>query len=480
MPGRPPARARRCRWSCISRPSSSRTDRTCRWRSPRRNRSPRNPRSSFTTPCNAIRPRCSFTGRNSSNACRSGSPKSRRPARTSSPISGRTGSRPCRRTVGIVASEELLAQLAEIVRSRLHPRDFAGRFEGTAIMVLLERGSEHDAELWGRQLVDYVNDYEFTAGEATVEMTCTVGVCPASGVYGTLEELVQAVTAAYAAGRKAGGNTVHLQEANDEDTRMRRFDAIWVKHIRSALMEKRFRLAHLPIAGLRKESGPMFDMLVRMLDEQGNHVLPSEFLPAAERNNLMKTIDRWIITASMDFCKKEKAERLFVRLSRQSMKDTSLPEWITQELERHGIEAARICMQVAERDAAKEIKQTRKTVEAFRKIGIGFALEHYGVDRNRFQILDILKPDFIKIDGELMHSLTGDTELQENVRALAEAADERGIGTIAERVENANAMAVLFQLGLHFMQGHYVHEPEVVLQEPPSIATNSFEAIVSN
>ncbi len=382
--------------------------------------------------------------------------------------------------VGILASEDILAQLAEQVRSRLHPRDFAGRFEGTTLMVLLERGNENDAEVWGQQLIDSIREYAFKIDKQTVHLTCTIGICAVSGVFNSLEELIAAVVAAKQEGRTAGGNTVYLNDTDNADTRLRRFDAIWVKHIRSALMDNRFRLAHLPIAGLRSEAGAMFDMLVRMLDEQGNSVLPSEFLPAAERNNLMKTIDRWIITASIDFCLEEKADRVFVRLSRQSLKDASLAEWVKQEVARRGISASSICLQIAERDAAKHIKLAQSLAEDMRKAGIGFAITHYGVDKSRLQILDMLKPDYIKIDGELMHSLTSDTDLQENVRALAAAAEKRGILTIAERVENANAMAVLFQLGVHFMQGHYVHEPEVVLAEPPSVATNSYDSVVSN
>ena len=93
------------------------------------------------------------------------------------------------------------------------------------------------------------------------------------------------------------------------------------------------------------------------------------------------------------------------------------------------------------------------------------------------QILDILKPDYIKINGELMHSLTTDTNMQDSVRTVCQAAEQRRIETIAERVENANAMAVLFQLGVHYMQGHYVHEPEVVLQETIDVAPTTLEAI---
>jgi EAL domain-containing protein (putative c-di-GMP-specific phosphodiesterase class I) len=231
-------------------------------------------------------------------------------------------------------------------------------------------------------------------------------------------------------------------------------------------MESRFRLAQLPIAGLRSESTEMYDMLVRMIDEQGEPILPSEFLPAAERNNLMQNIDRWIISASMDFCDKGSATQVFVRLSRHSMQDASLVEWMSKELRDRNLDPARLCLQIPEQEAAKFIKQTKKIVSEFRKLRVHFALEHYGVDTNRFQILDILEPDYIKIDGELMHTLTTDTNMQDSVRKVAAAAEQRHIRTVAERVENANAMAVLFQLGIHYMQGHYVHEPEVVLQEP--------------
>ncbi|MGB5738011.1 MAG: EAL domain-containing protein [Woeseia sp.] len=381
---------------------------------------------------------------------------------------------------GYIESEELLAQFAEQLRLRLHPRDFAGRFEGTAIMVLLERGNENDAAVWGKQLVDHMHDAVFTIGDQAINLTCTVGVCAATGVFSTLEELVAATMESLHLGREHGGNMVHVNESDDSDSRLRRFDEIWVKHIRAALMEDRFRLAQLPIAGLRSEANGMYDMLVRMLDEQGQSVLPSEFLPAAERNNLMKTIDRWILTSAMDFCIDESAELVFVRLSRQSLQDSSLVNWVQQELNKRQMPARRLCVQAAERDAAVHIKNTRVLAEGFRKMGVPFAISHYGVDKTRVQILDILKPNYIKIDGELMHSLIADTEMQGNVRALTEACEKRGILTIAERVENANEMAVLFQLGVNYMQGHYVHEPEVVLAEAPRVAASSLDAIVNS
>ena len=384
-----------------------------------------------------------------------------------------------RNAVGILETEEILSQFSEEMRKRLHPRDVAGRFEGTVVMALLERGNERDAEVWGQQLVDHIRKHEFKIGEQKVQLTCTVGVVGISGVYSSLEEIVSAAADAHEQGKSSGGNSVFLRESDDVDTRLRQYDEIWVKRIKAAMMENRFRLAQLPIAGLRSDSNKMSDMLVRMIDEQGNAILPSEFLPAAERNNLMKTIDRWIITASIEYCKEHNADNVFIRISRPSMQDSSLVEWIKSELRSHEVEPAHLCVQIPEQEAAKYIKEAKHKSEELREAGIGFALEHYGVDKNRFQILDILQPNYIKIDGELMHSLMTDTSLQESVRQLASAADQRKIQTIAERVENANAMAVLFQLGVHYMQGHYVHEPEVVLQEVVSVVKTTLEAIGS-
>ena len=367
--------------------------------------------------------------------------------------------------VGILNSDEILGQFAEALRKRLHPRDVAGRFEGTSIMVLLERGSARDAEVWGNQLCETIRKKTFEVADNSTQLTCTVGVCAANEVYSNLEEFVAATVDAYQLGKEAGGNTAMLNESADEDSKQKEFDAIWVKHLKSALMDDRFRLAQLPIAGLRSDGIEMYDLLVRMLDEQGNSVLPSEFLPAAERSNMMKNIDRFMIKSAIDFCKDSEADRVFVRLSKQSVLDATTLPWMDQEFDKHEFDCTRLVVQIPERDAAKHIKQTRAIVNKLRKIGVGFALEHYGVDREKFQILDILKPDYIKIDGELMHSLMTDKETQQNVEKIVRAAHERNIKSIAERVENANAMAVLFQLGLDYMQGHYVNEPEVVLQD---------------
>ena len=377
--------------------------------------------------------------------------------------------------VGILETEDVLAQFAVETRKCMCPRDIAGRFEGTVIMVLLQRGNKREAEVWGKQLVDHIRKHTFMVGEQTVRLTCTVGVVGATGTYSNLEELVSGVAKVHKQAKAAGGNRVALRESIGADARLKKYDRMWVKKIKASLAGNGFCLAQLPIAGLRRNSTEMYDMLIRMIDKEAKPIIPSEFLPAAERNNLMIDLDKWMIKSSMEFCTRYAAEKVFVRLSLQSMQDPSLVPWMRKKVVELNVDPSCLVIQIPEQSAAKYIKETKAKVEELRAIEVKFALEHYCVNTSRLHILDILRPDYIKIDGTLMHSLVTDAVLQESVRLLTCAAAERNIETIAERVENANAMAVLFQLGVHFMQGHYVHEPEVVLQESSSFA-NLLEA----
>jgi EAL domain-containing protein (putative c-di-GMP-specific phosphodiesterase class I) len=264
-------------------------------------------------------------------------------------------------------------------------------------------------------------------------------------------------------GRERGGNqTVSLNRA-DNDTRVQAYDQVWVKHIKAALMENRFRLVQQPIASLSGGEQKIFDVAIRMLDGQGREVLPSEFLPAAARNDLMKTIDRWVIGASLSFIAKRKPDLLFVRLSRDSAVDATLPQWLDTQLKSTLATPACLCLQITEEVALRHLPQATLLANALRTRGLKFAIEHYGADALADSLIGVVPMDYVKIDGALMQGLAGSPDLQRRVRAIAEAAARHGILTVAERIEDANTMAVVWQLGVQYIQGYFVHAPEEVV-----------------
>jgi diguanylate cyclase (GGDEF)-like protein/PAS domain S-box-containing protein len=364
--------------------------------------------------------------------------------------------------IGVLASEDFMAQLAELLRSQLANTDLCGRFGGNGFLIMLERGTAKDVETWAENVVKRVNEHLFVSEDKTLSATVTVGLGLMPAANAEVGAAIEDAVSATRRGRELGGNQMYMVDKADTDTRVQAYDKIWVKHIKSALMENRFRLVQLPIASLLGEDKGMFDVLVRMLDEQGSEVLPAEFIAAAERNDLMKNIDRWVIGASMSFAANRKAACIFVRLSKDTLLDKSLLPWVETQLKSLKFEPKRLCMQVTEEFATQYVRQTKELAEQLRKLGFRFALEHFGTGRDPLKLLADIEMNFIKVDGSLMQGLSTNQIQQQRVKGLVEAAKRRGIETVAERVEDANTMAVLWQLGIEFIQGYFVNAPEDV------------------
>jgi EAL domain-containing protein (putative c-di-GMP-specific phosphodiesterase class I) len=329
-------------------------------------------------------------------------------------------------------------------------------------MALIERGNARDAELWAERLVDKVHRQEFTVGDRQVRVTVCIGLAVVPGGDSRLEATIGDAVEAVRRGRQRGGNQLCAIAQTDADARVQSYDAVWVKHIRAALTENRFRLVQQPIASLAGGGSPMFDMLVRMLDKQGKEVLPSEFMPAAERNELVPLIDRWVLGAAARFAARSNPGCLFVRISRASALDATLPEWLKGQLAARGLEPSRLCIEVTEETAARHPAEVRQQARALKDLGLRFALEHFGIGIDPLGLLDTLPLDFVKIDGSLMQGLPGDELLQSKVASLIDAVRSREVQTIAERVEDANTMAVLWQLGVQHLQGFLIQAPEEV------------------
>ena len=247
---------------------------------------------------------------------------------------------------------------------------------------MLERGTAKDVETWADNVVKRVNEHVFSIEDKTLSATVTVGLGLLPTANPDVDGAITDAVSATRRGRELGGNQMYVVDKSDTDTRVQAYDKIWVKHIKSALMENRFRLVQQPIASLLGEDKGMFDVLVRMLDEQGSEVLPAEFIAAAERNDLMKNIDRWVIGASMSFAANRKASCIFVRVSKDTVLDKSLLTWLETQLKSLKIEAKRICIQVTEELANQYVRQTKDLAENLRKLGFRFALEHFGTGRD--------------------------------------------------------------------------------------------------
>jgi len=363
---------------------------------------------------------------------------------------------------GPLALEVLLDSVGAMLRGQLQPDDIGGRLTGRGYAVLAERGNTRDLDAYLRRLVLRIAEHVFQVGDRSLSITASAGAA-LCGAQQPLPTALNAAIRSQRAAAAAGGNRTLRQEQREESRTEAEIDRTWAHQIKSALMANRFRLVQQPIASLVGEDRAMYDLVVRMLDERGQEVLPSEFLTAAARTDLMKNIDRWVVGAAMSFCAARKPHKVFVRLSRDSLRDETLAVWLQQQLKASRIEPNHVVIQVSEELATQHLKEAKALQQLLTRLGFEFAVENYGSGRDPAQLLSHVAVNYVKIDGSLMQGLANDRPLQERVKALVEQARERSIITIAERVEDANTMAVLWQLGIEFIQGYFVNSPEEVV-----------------
>lgn len=360
--------------------------------------------------------------------------------------------------VGPLAAEGLVALLADDVRCHLLPTDLAGRFTGSSLVMVVERGTRADVEHWANQIVTAVRARHYNVAGREVRITVALGLAKIIGADadGAMVRSMEAMRLA----RTDGGDRSIIRDPAPTGTDAD--DRTWVQRIKSALMENRFRLQQQPIASLRSGNVESFDLLIRLQDDDGNEILPSEFLAAAQRNDLLRSLDRWVLGACLSLAAERSDPGFFVRISADSIGDATLLPWLKTQIATAAINPSRIIVQVPEADIDLQPEATERLREGLRGLGLRFAIEHYGYGVDPNQLAARLKPEFLKIDGKLMQGIANHPDLQSAVRALVVTAKASGAATIAERVEDANTMAVLFTLGVELIQGRFVQRSEAV------------------
>lgn len=365
--------------------------------------------------------------------------------------------------VGVLHTDEFLAQFALLVRSQAAPKDLLGHCGGPSLLLLGLRGNARDLEAWCENLRDRIAQHAFIVGKRTVRTTCSVGICQVPIQQPDIGDVVQQALTAARHARDRGGNRVVFEQNADQDARVKAYDEVWARHIRAALAENRFRLVEQPILCLNGEGQKVFDVTVRMLDLHGKDVLPSEFLPAAARQGLLSAIDRWIVRAALQAIASRAPDLLFVRLSVDSLRDDGFADWLAAQIAATRADAARLCLQFTEADASVHQHRLAALLEQLHQLGVRTAIEHFGTGRESLGLLGSLRLDFIKIDGSMMQGLAGNPQQQARIGHIAEAAQRLKIQTVAERIEDANTMAIVWQLGVQYIQGYLVHAPEEIV-----------------
>ncbi|MBI5041939.1 MAG: EAL domain-containing protein [Gammaproteobacteria bacterium] len=369
-------------------------------------------------------------------------------------------------TCGHVAGDELLRQLSRLKQGHLRAGDTLARLGGDEFGILLENCPLDRAMLIAEALREATGDYRFAWQDYSCEIGVSIGVVPIHAESPEPHEVLAAADMACYAAKESGRNRIHLYVESDSEITQRHSEMLWVSRLNAALKENRFVLYRQAIAPTAGQNGSMhFEVLLRLRDEQGALILPGEFLPAAERFNLMSAIDRWVVgqvlerEARRPCCDIDTECMIAINLSGASLGDERFLAFLREALANPAITPRRLCFEVTETAAINNLSRAAEFMRELKTFGCQFALDDFGAGLSSFGYLKNLPVDFLKIDGALVKGVVENRTDLAMVSAINEIGHTMGIRTIAEFVENNEIRARMAEIGVDFVQGYGVEMP---------------------
>lgn len=375
-------------------------------------------------------------------------------------------------TCGHIAGDELLRQITSLLQIRLRERDTLARLGGDEFGVLLEHCPPEQAARIADELRQTVSEFYFTWQEKAFTMGVSIGLVSFSDATLSLAEILSAADTACYIAKDKGRNRVHAYHPEDSELALRHVEMEWVGRIHKAFEENRFQLYSqeiIPLHSVNGIPGAHVELLIRMLDEEGNLVPPMAFIPAAERYNLMPAVDRWVVrTAFAHYTRlygphehgKKTGALWTINLSGASLSDEQFLQFVQEQFLLLGVPYQAICFEITETAAISNLGKAVHFIQQLRKLGCSFSLDDFGIGLSSFAYLKHLPVDYLKIDGSFIKDMAHDPIDRAMVEAINNIGHVMGIQTIAEFVENKETLAMLKLIGVDHAQGYGIAKPQ--------------------
>ncbi|OFZ66576.1 MAG: hypothetical protein A2V79_03555 [Betaproteobacteria bacterium RBG_16_56_24] len=369
---------------------------------------------------------------------------------------------------GHAAGDQLLIEVANILRRRGRKSDLIARLGGDEFAVLLynippERVAEV-AESFRKSLADAI----FRQGTVTANVACSIGAAMIAPQTESAARVMSYADIASHMAKRLGRNRIHVFESADaENAATMALDMGWSQRIKEAIENNRFALACQPIVNTRTRKVESYEVLIRMLDDKNALIMPAGFLPPAERFGLMVDIDKWVIAHAIDTLVLQRRKlpklRYSINLSGQTLSDLGVCDLIQAKIAATGLDPAALTFEVTETVAIADMGVAAAFLARLKSLGCRTALDDFGSGMSSFAYLQDLPVDTIKIDGRFVKNLDTSPVDQAMVRAISEIAHALGKQTGAEFVGNEQSFKLLAEFGVDYGQGYHLGRPDMIL-----------------
>jgi len=374
-------------------------------------------------------------------------------------------------TCGHPAGDQLLRQITGVLQSRVRAGDTLARLGGDEFGILLEQCSLDQAMRIADSLRQAIRDFRFRWQDRVLTVGVSIGIVEITPETATVASVMSAADVACYEAKDQGRDRIQLYKPDDLPERHREMH--WVSRLTRACDASSFDLFFQPIVSISSQEVPRqhFELMLRLQDDDGTLVTPAEFIPAAERYNIMPSIDRWVVrfTLAQVAHLQDSGVSPFtvaVNLSGTSLNDERFLEFLINELGQYRLSPGAVCFEITETAAISNLGNVVYFMRELKSRGCRFALDDFGSGLSSFMYLKTLPVDYLKIDGQFIENVTHDPVDRSMVEAISQVGRAMGIQTIAERVESREVLQELGRLGISYAQGFFIAAPRPIAQFP--------------
>jgi len=368
-----------------------------------------------------------------------------------------------KQSAGVVAADQFLNEISRQFEGVVGSKDILSHFEGNTFSIIAMNQTAISIEAYAKNINKAAQNYIANINDQSLNTTCTIGISLVDkNTPDTGEVLLRAERAVKDAGAK-GPTSIIVYQPKEGELTQKEIDAQVVNNLKDALKNNRFILYYQPVISLHGDTDERYEVFVRMLGKNKEIIMPNDFLPAAERTGMSLAIDRWVLLntiITLTQCWKDgKRTLFFVKLAANSLKDANLMTWLKDQLKKFNVPKNSLIFEVKESVAVTSLKYTAELAKSLQELNCGFALDDFGKGNNPFELLKHIPADYLKLERSFMEELSSSTENQEAVKAITDKAIELNKLTIAQCVQDATSLSVLWGMGINFIQGNFLQEP---------------------
>ena len=362
---------------------------------------------------------------------------------------------------GHAAGDELLKQLSSTINSITRDSDTFARLGGDEFGLLLVGCPVEKALLITEEIRKTVENYRFHWDKKTFKVGISIGIVTITRASGSIKDIQSAADTACYIAKEEGRNRVHIYQTDSSVITKHANETNWLNRINNALDNNGFVLYFQKISSLKDKTLEHYEVLIRMLDKNGATIPPNSFIPAAERFDIMSSVDSWVIKNTILIMqKKDYANIVFsINLSGQSLSDLQFMQNCISQIKNSSVNPNQFCFEITETAMIGNLTNAIRSVSVLRELGCKIALDDFGSGLSSFSYLKNLPVDYLKIDGGLIKDMENDPVNITMVKSIIHIGHSMGLETVAEYVENDTILNILEELKIDFVQGYGIAEP---------------------